>query len=486
MTDPLSLSGTLAALALPWLSGCAFLARLLKTSPRRNWQIIMGHGYFVGLLLTTLVIRAWDLVGLKLHFWGIAAAVAVMAAAIHHSGRYHSAVPVVRQGGPTSSNWQRIAFWLLVALITYRYWGLAQEIWLRPLYAWDAWMNWAPKAVVWYEFQELVPFTSPADWLKLTGGELVYTTGAQNAWKYPVTVPLIQLWGMLAAGTSDQNLSNLPWLLAPLAFALALYGHLKLLGASALLGAIACYVLLSVPYINVHSALAGYADLWLALAFGAAVLALHEWRHSQHWPWGVLSLFFAFACTQIKLPGLVLGAIILTVFLMSLMKFGARTWLAIAAAATCCLLYVAFIGVSLDIPTVGRIELGVNKVSVPYLGTFELAYRPVHQALTQTIFSMLNWNILWYLFSGLLIIKLLQKQFLNPPSMELQCLFFLLLFLFFIFYFTHISAFVLDYSTVNRVLLYAVPTMIFYIFKSVHFGGLVTLTRRLNCHPDSK
>jgi hypothetical protein len=352
-------------------------------------------------------------------------------------------------------------------MIFYRYCTIAQEIVLRPLYPWDAWMNWAPKAIAWFHLHDLVPYISPTEWLQTTGDKLAYTTGAQNAWKYPVTIPLIQLWGMLGAGTSEQNFSNLPWLFAPLAFALALYGHLRLLGASALLATLACYMLLSIPFINVHAALAGYADMWLAFAFGAAVLSLHEWQQSRHWSWGALSLFFAFACTQLKLPGLVLGAIITMVFLISLIKLSNRVRLIAVMLATICLLYIAFIGINLNIPTVGQIEISSSKIALPCLGIFQLEYHPVHQALFRTIFSMANWNILWYLFAAVLSVKLLRKEFFKPASLELQAIVLLLLFFFIVFYFTHIYEFVLDYSTVNRVLLYAVPAMVFYIFKNI-------------------
>ena len=334
VTDLPSIAGTTVALALPWLLGCALMTRMLQQSPQRNNQIIIGHGYFVGLFLATLIIRASDFTGLPLQFWAIAAVMALLTTGIHHSGRNQPATPASVSASQASPHWQLIISCLLVAFIIYRYCGLAQEIWLRPLYPWDAWMNWAPKAITWYHLQELAPYISPADWLKGTDKGLAYTTGAGNAWKYPVTVPLIQLWGMLGAGSSDQNFSNLPWLLAPLAFAVALYGHLRLLGASILTSVIACYVLLSAPYISVHTALAGYADLWLALAFGAAAISLHEWQHSRRWPWGIIALFFAFACTQLKMPGLVMGAIIVTVFLLSVMNFRAKTWLTITVGAS--------------------------------------------------------------------------------------------------------------------------------------------------------
>jgi hypothetical protein len=468
MTDFLLFFGTLVALILPWLLGYAFLAGLLKTSPQWNRQIILGHGYLVGLFLTTLIIRIWDMVGLPLHFWSIAALLALLATAIFLGTRNRGEVPKQARTRAPEQNWQRLIVWLLVTLIIYRYYGLASELWLKPLYPWDAWMNWAPKAVVWFNLQELATFISPQEWLASPENELSYTAGARNAWKYPVTVPLIQLWGMLAAGASDQTYSNLPWLLAPLAFSLALYGHLRNVGASALLAVTACYILLSIPYLNVHSTLAGYADLWLALAFGAAIMALSEWQVARHWSWGVLTLLFAVVCTQLKLPGVVLGGIILAVFVVSMINPGRKVALIAAFLIVPLLLFVVFNGLSLDIPSIGLVEISSTRIAVPYIGAFDLAYYPVHDALASTLFSLSNWNIFWYLFVAIITVKILRLELLMPPSLALQSIALTVLFLGFVFYFTHIHQFVLDFTTVNRAILYLVPGTVFYIFNTFY------------------
>jgi hypothetical protein len=465
MNDPFSLTGTITALVLPWLFGCVVLTSWLKTSSRWTTQIILGHGYLMGLFLTTLIIRAWDMIGLPLHFWSITLLIALLTTGIYAGARSRREVaqrPVIN---PPDQSWQRIITWLLVFLILYRYCGLAMEIWLRPLYPWDAWMNWAPKAVVWFHLGELAAFISPKQWLEKFGDLQTYTTGAENAWKYPVTVPLIQLWGMLGAGASDQNYSNLPWLLAPLAFALALYGHLRRLGGSALLATSACYILLSIPYLGVHSVLSGYADLWLALAFGAAIMALHEWQLSRHWSWGALTLVFAFGCTQLKLPGVVLGGIVLAVFVVSLINPGRKTILFATILMIPLLMYIICAGISLDIPAVGHLEVSTSRIAAPHIGTFNLNYHPVHAALATSLFSLSNWNIFWYLFVALLVIKVLKGEVFMAPSVEFQCIALAFLFFSFVFYFTHIHQYVLDFTTVNRAILYVIPVSVFYAFK---------------------
>ena len=154
------------ALILPWLLGCTSLLWLFRRSRQWNFPIIAGHGYLVGMVLTTLVIRFWDLVGLPLDYWGIVAAVSlftIVAAIAAHAGPTSERIQVK---SPAMEKWQIAVVIMLLIMILYRYGVIAQEILLRPLYPWDAWMNWAPKAIVWYHHNELVPYISPGDWLR--------------------------------------------------------------------------------------------------------------------------------------------------------------------------------------------------------------------------------------------------------------------------------------------------------------------------------
>ncbi|RLA44024.1 MAG: hypothetical protein DRQ97_11970, partial [Gammaproteobacteria bacterium] len=284
MSDSVSLPGLIASLALPWIVGSIWVYWLLSKTGRWNVFVILGQGYVLGIFLTTVIIQLWDAAGLSLHFWGIALILTGLSIAGLFAIRHQSAPLRVSVNSIPLEKWQIAVTAGFVALIAYRYATIAQEILLRPLYPWDAWMNWAPKAVIWFQNNELTPFISPGNWLQHTGEPAAHTLGAWDAWKYPITVPLIQLWCMLGAGTSDNTAINLSWLMGAVALGLALYGHLRLSGASILWATIACYALLNMPYINVQTVLSGYADLWVAVAFGCAVFALHEWGESRQWP----------------------------------------------------------------------------------------------------------------------------------------------------------------------------------------------------------
>ena len=46
---------------------------------------------------------------------------------------------------------------------------LGLEVAWQPLYPWDAWIQWATKARVWYELGQIVPFARVEAWLAANG-----------------------------------------------------------------------------------------------------------------------------------------------------------------------------------------------------------------------------------------------------------------------------------------------------------------------------
>ena len=117
------------------------------------------------------------------------------------------------------------------------------------------------------------------------------------------TIALLQVWMNLATGRWDESLMNLPWLLCLIALGTAFYSQLRNSGVSPAIGMAFSYLLLSMPLINTHVALAGYADLFLGAAYCGALMALHSWVSTrQRWQ-ALLIVFFAVACPLIKIEG---------------------------------------------------------------------------------------------------------------------------------------------------------------------------------------
>jgi hypothetical protein len=464
--ETISLLGAVCSLILPWILGAVWVFWLLRLSGRWNAFLVAGYGYLVGIFLTTLLIRLWHFLGLPLHYWSMAATLAVVSLLGILALRLQ--VTPTRSQAPSAplEKWQIALTALFLILIVFRYTTVAQEMYLRPLFPWDAWMNWAPKAIAWFHHNDIVPWVSRNDWLDAPASALNYTAGATKAWLYPELIPLVQLWGMLGSGVSDHTIIYLPWLGAAAALGLVLYGQLRQSGANILVATMAAYVLLNLPFVNVYVALPGYADLWVASIFGCSALALHEWGASRRWPYALLALLLAIMCTQAKIPGLILGGIVLVVYLTSIIAPGKKLVIGFLVALTICLATIATIGMDFSIPNIGRVAISTEGIVLPYIGYYELSYHPVHDAMINTLFLMLNWNMLWYLVVLMALATIVERQLFNPHSLELRVLILTLIFIFFVYYFTNRYKFALDYTQVNRALFYTIPIFVFYLFQS--------------------
>jgi hypothetical protein len=467
MSDSVSLMNALFALLLPWILGSLWAYWLLGRCERWNFPIVLGHGYLVGLVITTLLIRAWGAAGLTLSYSGIASALlglGILAIALIRLQPARQ--PIIRQEPPLA-RWQLAVTLIFIGLLALRYGTIIQELLLRPLFPWDAWMNWAPKSIVWFHYKELVPFVNQEQWLSAPAEALSHIEGAKNAWQYPVFVPLVQLWTMLAIGTSDHTVIYMPWVFIAIALGLALYGHLRLQGASLPLSITAVYILLNLPFLNVHSALAGYADLWVAIFFGCAVFALKEWEAHHCWPYAVLAMILAIFCSQIKIPGIIMGGIVILVFCSSLIRAKRGTILLLSSITALLVLLLFYIGIEADIPGLGTLTIRSDQIDIPYIGQFELEFHPVHAAMEANLLLLGNWNIVWYLLPIALLVVALKPALAMGCLTEIKALITTLAFIFFVYYFTERYRFAVDYTQVNRALVYAVPVIVFFMANAV-------------------
>ncbi len=464
MIDPnISVIGAISALLLPWLVGTAWTFWLLRPSGRWNAFVLVGQGYLLGILLLGLFMRGWDAIGLTFSYWPMASVFALLGLAALPAIRLQT-MPV-RRTAPNGSlpAWAYAVIGVLLVLIAMRYFTIVQEVLLRPLFPWDAWMNWAPKALVWFHYSEMVPFVPQQEWLAAAAEAHSHLEGARNAWKYPVTVPLVQLWGMLGAGTSDHTLPYMAWVMVALAMGSALYGHLRLAGVGALAATVAAYALLNMPFVNVHSALAGYADIWVAAAFGGATFALYEWSQSRHTAYAALALLLALLGVQLKIPGLIMGGFILAAMALAMLQSRPNLLLLMLGTGIALLLYIFLVGIDVKLPGLGRLSLSHERFLIPYVGNFEFSYHNVWGDFYRVLLTQLNWNLLWpasliAVLAAALAARPRWESFLAP---DVVVLLETLAFLLFVYLFTPRYEFAQDNTQINRAVLYAVPVVIF-------------------------
>ena len=385
------------ALAIPWLAGALWVRVLWRDAPAGGWPLALGYGGLLGLLTVTLLLRAQTALGLPLDFIGPTVVLALLAVAggwrlwrrttfsvpLSISPRFEPprrcAPPLLIQGGEALSHpflevqdgkaapratvrWPQILFILLLAWLGVRFVGLALEVWWRPLYPWDAWSTWMIRSRVWSELGQLAPFVAPGRWLADATGS-VY---AIEAWTYPYTVSLLALWPTLAYGAWNETAANLPWLGCALALGLGFYGQTRLWGASALTALVFTWLLLSLPLLDTHVALAGYADLWLAAVFGLAVIAFFQWARNGDRRQGLLALLLALACPLVKLE----GAVWWLLFIPALLAARLRGWLWLALVGVVAALGLGWWlagGVAFGAPGLGEIRLdaGTDSGALP-------------------------------------------------------------------------------------------------------------------------
>ncbi len=480
MSDSLSLTGLFIALVLPWVCGSLLVHHWLAARATDwNLGLVIGHGYLLGVVLAAQLMRGIAFVSGHLGFWPVVALLVLLSLLLVRVGgglrRPGTGPPGTGPPGTghiANEAWQRVATAFFMVLIALQLGQMAQEVTLRPLYPWDAWMNWAPKSIVWWHRGELVEFLNPPGWLAAADGN-AYTLGNWRASGYPEGLPLIWLWVMQGAGVTAHPLLQTPWLALVVALACACYGHLRLAALTPLAAAIGVYLLLSIPYLGVHTMLAGYADLWLAAAFALAGFALHARIRTGSSRYLALAALYVPICVTLKQPGLMLAALVLLFGVLALFRLRPRNQLLLLVLVVLAGLLLLWRGVVLPLGPQGDLMLSLQRIHVPGIVDTELTWHPVAGVLARTLLAMINWNLLWYAYA-LAVIALLARAcrgVRSDPglgavtllSLTTACL---LLAIFFCSDYYRLAE---DLTTVNRAFLYVAPLAVFVVMLT--FAG---------------
>ncbi len=317
---------------------------------------------------------------------------------------------------------------------------LGIEVALHPLYPEDAWTHWATKARVWYEFRRMVPFGAPEAWFAADGAMYFDT-----APKYPPTMPLLQVWSCLVLGQWNDALMNWPWWALFVSLVCAIYGGLRRLEIGpvyALAGAFFCATL---PLADTHVALAGYADLPLAVFYTMAALAFLHWTRSRAWTDGSLAVLLAVACTQIKNPGLPWALTLLPGVIVTLLPRRG--------------IYVT--GVLFGIALLALVVLARTDTTVMNYH-LHLDFDVAWDALARSYLLLGNWHLLWY--AAIASALLAWRQILAPRLLALTMVVASgVLFLIIVFGFSTARLWVTDQTTVNRATLHFAPLILVFV-----------------------
>jgi hypothetical protein len=403
-------------------------------------------------------LRLVDTLGLPLNFSLIASILAILTllgAWLSRTTPWH--LDKASMAWREQATWQKWLWGLLLAWLLIRLYSFVVEIGFRPLFPWDAWTTWGVKSQVWFAFKRLLPFVDSATWLS----DSTHTYYTIDAWSYPPTVSLIQLWTTLAYGQWEAFAANLPWLLCAIALGIGFYGQARLWDASPLQSLSFTYLLLSLPILNTHVALAGYADLWLATIYSLAAIAFFQWLRTTDRRQGLLALMLALACPLIKAE----GTIWLLTFVPALLaaRLAPKSLLGIGVSLLLLMLLWFFTGgFSLRLPWLGTIQLTPHLIQIPSLGRFELGFTTNWEPFVHNLWVLTNWHLLWYLLIFLVLFsvrRIVTDRVLLLCSIQVASGFTMLFVLFFM---THARLWAEQYTSLNRLLLQMVPLLLFY------------------------
>ncbi len=458
------------ALSVPWLAGALWLRALWGEAPAGTWPLALGYGYLLGLLAATVLLRVQAAVGLPPGFWGPFAVMALLAVAGGWLVWRRAPVRPPHPNPPPPGGrefwwlglkWQTLLLALLLVWIGLRLAGLALEVWWRPLYPWDAWTTWMVRPKVWAELQQLAPFVAPRHWLADPAGSAY----AIEAWAYPHTVPLLALWPTLAYGAWNETAAHLPWLGCAVALGLGFYGQARRWGASALTALIFTWLLLSLPLLNSHVALAGYADLWMTAAFSLAAIAFFQWARDGDRHQGLLALLLALAGPLVKVEGAVWLLLFIPALLVARLRWPWLLATALAAAALGLGWWLAG-GVVFSIPGLGEFHFTPALIQAPYVGRFGLGYRGSWDPVVMNFFVLANWHLLGYLLvlaAGVALALAVRRGAERWRWAQATFVASSLLALFVLFFLTDAQLWAEQYTSINRVVLEFVPAWLFCV-----------------------
>jgi len=352
----------------------------------------------------------------------------------------------------TTPRWQRIALLVLLASLAFRAAIALREIWLRPTYPWDAWSAWMVKAKSWFGLGYYTPYVAMHDWMAQAPDANWYTGVAQH---YPNALAWVEVWFASAAGGWIEPLINLPWLGLWIALLFAHYGQWRALGLSNTRALFFVYVLGSLPLLTVHAALAGYADIWIAVLFAFAVLAWTRWLQQRDVGQLALALVCAAVLPTIKLEGYVWMA-----SLLAAIAFGALPsrwrWRCVILAVAAFLALFVFGGAKALLGLTGHADAS---------GQLALVLAPSWHGeaivgIGRTLFAQPNWHLLWWLVPPIVIwhrSELAARDWLWLPGLLLAVCIGLLLFLFLA---TDASRWAQSFTAINRLVLQLTPAVV--------------------------
>ena len=235
------------------------------------------------------------------------------------------------------------------------------------------------------------------------------------------------------------------------------YGGLRGLGLARDRAVVAIYALGSLPLINVHVALAGYADLWIATLIAFACLAWMRGLETGRRGPLVLAVLFVALLPAVKLEG--------AIWLVLLAGAMAYAWMPLRLRRAA-LVLAPVIGISVVLAYLLRWPLiapALDRMGLSADTDTLLLHAPaVIGAAAEGLFAQYNWHLFWIAFALTFVVRFAKLK--QSAPLRFLGLFLLLgsAFLFALFVLTPAGKWAESYTAVNRLSLQIVPAMLVF------------------------
>lgn len=347
-----------------------------------------------------------------------------------------------------SADLNRAVIAMLIAFIAIRLIAIFFEVYNRPTFPWDAWATWAYKSRIWFEFGQMMPFVDAQDWL--SGPNLpAFNIDARQ---YPNLVPLVHIWPALHIGVWNEPLLNLPWFFCLLAILSIFYGFLRQLGQSRVHGLLATALLVSIPLLHVHTALAGYADIWLAGAYLLGVIGVYSYFKFENRAYLLFVLVSLLALMAIKREGLILAPTLFLPLVWRYLRSRPRHRRAVFASIPTAFVLLAAVHY-FELLQLVEWKNGQARLSLPYIGDHLLEFKAPWSAVYKSFFGAGTWNLFWFVVPGYLLLMLKGRSGQSAAKLTLLAPLASLFTMFIIFTFTNNHLWLESGTAFNRTLL---------------------------------
>jgi hypothetical protein len=457
----------LLGLTMPWI-GAYYLLRVVeaRVNPDHppNFFRQVGYSLFLGYAMLYLVILVNAALFQQIHYYPVLAVIctiAIIGGLIAYKGSTPTA-PATANRFETEkiSLAKRLLAGLLLSWITIHITLTAVEIVYRPVFPWDAWLNWMYRAKAWFLQGEIFAFSSSLAWAT----DLVDRGYNVDGHNYPGFVPVAAFWAATSLGIWSDTSVNLPVLFIGVALAMATYGSCRESGCNYLLSLVPAYFLVSIPLIGTHLSLAGMADIWMAGFTGLGFISLIRGIIENSRYQLVLGLVMSALAATVKIEGAVWFVTAIATLLLV-----ARPALTISIAGV--FLTLALMAWILDttyavIPGVGTVGYAEGMIHVPFKGGYPLMQFELTDEYFSHFFCRGSWNLLWGLV--LLSLPLLISQ--KNTHVRRPLIIFYIAFIatqVIIFGFTEQGKWAEDGTAINRLPLHFTPALVFCLMITV-------------------